>query len=89
MDEWAKNLWNNNKIVFFLLIPVILLIFFRNVIIDLLIKDSRKIGNEAEEKDRKLSQDETKANTQANQIIADADKKSENKPEVGEDWNKK
>ena len=88
MDQWAKDLWEKNKIVFFLLIPVILLIYFRSFFINLLLSDSRKIATEADQKDNQLSKEETQANSQSNQIIADANKLSDNKPPVTEDWNK-
>lgn len=88
MDSWIKKLWENNKIAFFLLIPIVLLVFFRNVIIDILLKDSRRIANETENKDKELLEDITKANAQANQIRDDANKLSENKEPIGEDWHK-
>lgn len=89
MDEWAKNLWNNNKIVFFLAIPILLLVYFRSFVINLLLHDSRKLAADAEAKDKVLTQQATQANAQADQLVDDAQKLNQNKQEVTEDWNKK
>lgn len=88
LDEKIKNLWNNNKIVFFLLIPLIALWYFRNVIIDLLVSSGNKVVTDTTKKSDELKHDQTVANTKADQIIADADAAAAKKPLVGEDWNK-
>lgn len=89
MDDKIKALWANNKILFFLLLPLVLLAIFRNVLISLLVSSGNKIVSDSTAKSDELKTEADKANTQANQIIADADKKSEDKPTVTEDWNKK
>lgn len=89
MDEKIKALWQNNKIVFFLLIPLIALWFARNVIINLLVSSGNNIVGDTTAKSDVLKHDETVANTQADQIKADADKAAATKPAVGEDWNNK
>ena len=88
MDEKIKNLWINNKVLFFILIPLIAVFFLRNIIIDLLISGGHKALDEAKKKSDELKNDSSVANTKANQIIEDANKASENKPKVTEDWNK-
>lgn len=89
MDAWIKNLWANNKIVFFLLIPLIALWFARNIIIGMLVDSGNKVVGDATAKSNELKTAEDIANAQANQIKADADAAAANKPAVGEDWNKK
>lgn len=89
MDEKIKNLYNNNKIVFFLLVPLIALYFCRNILIGLLVDNGNKIAGEAAKKSDELKSEEVAANSKADQIIADADKHAADKPAVGEDWNKK
>lgn len=87
MDEWIVNLYKNNKIVFFLLIPIVLLVVFRNVVIDLLVGSAHKVADEAKKKDDVLKADETKAND-----AADALRNQANAPKddtVDENWNKK
>lgn len=88
MDSWIKDLWNKNKVLFFLLIPLVLLAFFRSTIIGLLIKDSRKIEADTENKNSALLKQETEANSKANQLVEDSKALSENKPKVDEDWYK-
>lgn len=89
MDEKIKALWASNKLVFFLLIPLIALWFARNLIIDLLVKSGNKVMGETTTKSDALKSEQDVANAQANQIKADADAAAANKPPVGEDWNKK
>lgn len=89
MDQWAKDLWAKNKLVFILLIPLILLAVFRNVIIDLLVKSGNRVVGDATAKSDELKTAEDIANAQANQIKADADAAAAKKDPVGEDWNKK
>jgi hypothetical protein len=88
MDEKIKSLWQNNKILFFLLIPLILLWFGRNLLISLLVSSGNKVVGDSSKKSEELKQAETIANTKADQIIQDADQNAAKKPVVGEDWNK-
>lgn len=89
MDKKIQDLWQNNKIVFFLLLIPIALWFCRNLIVDLLIGSSKKTMEKAEEKSKELEKESLVANTQADQIIKDADKAAVKKDEVTEDWYKK
>lgn len=94
MDEKIKNLWNNNKLLFFLLLPIILIFVFRDLVISILIGSARKTAEEAKREDANLQ-------SQANQADRDADKlkgqvdnleddiKKRNENDIGEDWNKK
>lgn len=88
MDEKIKALWQNNKIVFFLLIPLIGLWFARNIIIGLLVDSGNKVVGDATEKSNELKSSQDVANAQADQAKADADKAAAKKDPVGEDWNK-
>lgn len=89
MDEKIKNLWQNNKIFFFILLPLIALWFARNIVIDLLVSSGNKAVGDASEKSDKLKSEQDVANTKADQIKADADKAADHREPVGEDWNKK
>lgn len=88
MDQWVKNLWEKNKIFFFLLLPIVLLVIFRNVVFDLLLGSARKIFDNAQKKDSELLKSQVEANAKADQIVEDANKLSNNKTEVAEDWHK-
>lgn len=89
MDQKIKDLWNNNKVLFFLLIPLVAVWFGRNIIIDLLVSSSNKVVGDATGKSDKLTHESDAANAQANQIKAQADVTAAKKDPVTEDWNKK
>ena len=93
LDEKLKTLWNNNRLTFFLVvIPLGLALLaykFRSFLIDILVKDSRKIGIETEQKDKVLAQQQAAAQAQAQQLVQQAQDLSKDKPEISEDWNKK
>lgn len=89
MDEKIKTLWQNNKLTFFLILPIIAIWFCRNVLISLLVSSGNKVVGDATEKSDQLKQEETVANTKADQIKADADKARQAMPVAGEDWNSK
>lgn len=91
LEDKVTDIWNNHKWLFVLVAIPLVILKFRSVIIELLVKDSRKILDDTTKKDDVLKQQQTAATTKADQIIADADKArkdSQNEP-VKEDWNKK
>lgn len=88
MDQKIKDLWNNNKLTFLLLIVPVLIAIFRNSLIDLLISNSKKIAADTQNQDTALATQEKQANDQANQIVESAEKLSQDPTKVTEDWNK-
>jgi len=85
MDQWLKNqwekinsdlktLWNNNRIFLILLIPLILIVKFRRILIDIIVNVSKQQVQDAKNKDAELKNKEDKANAQANNLISEADK---------------
>ncbi len=88
MNDKIKNLWNNNRLVFFLLIPFIALFFLRNILIDMLVSSGNKVVSDTSKKSDELKQESVVADTKANQIIEDADKARKDQPKVGQDWDK-
>lgn len=89
MLEKLKELWAKYKLVVIIAVPLLILGWFRDLIIDMLVSNSNKMVDKTKEQSDSLKTQETKVNAQADQVIADADKKSQDKPEVTEDWNKK
>jgi len=73
-----------------LLLPVIIL-KYRSIIIDLLIKDSNKIVNDTTKKDNVLASEQQAASVQADQILKDANdaKEKSDQETVTADWNVK
>lgn len=89
MDEKIKTLWANNKIFFFLLLPLIALWFARNFIISLLVDSGNKVVSDASRQSDGLKSEQDVANAKAEQLKEDADKARENTPKADEDWYKK
>lgn len=100
MDEkikalWAsavaklKEVWNKNKILFFIIIPLLIIAKFRDVIIQILVASGKKLMEQARKQDGQLRQEANDANNKANSLINQADGRDDNKPPVGEDWHKK
>jgi len=87
MDDWIKNLWKENKLVFFLLIPLILIIFFRDLIISLIVGNARKVANKAKAKDAELKAKADAANIEADKLKSQSDKAEDRiKKDPGLDW---
>jgi zona occludens toxin (predicted ATPase) len=94
MDEKIKGLWNSNKILFFLLIPIILIFVFRDLIMSILIGSARKVSENAKKEDEQLKSkaDEAERQSELEKQKADliADRIENRKEEdVSEDWHKK
>lgn len=85
------KLWKEKKWLFFLLLPVILIVMFRDVLISLIAAGGHKKVDEADVKDRDLAKKANEANVKADVIKAEADalekKIEDNKVEdIPEDW---
>lgn len=88
MDEKIKKLWAENKLVFFLLLPLIILFVFRDVVLAILTGSARKISQETAKKDADFKSQQDAANLEADRLRKEADEAGKEKPNVGEDWNK-
>lgn len=98
MDEKIKNLWNNNKLLFWILSPIILLLVlvlvFRDVVMAFLIGSARKTSQEARDASKGLEEKvhQTEMEAAKSQAEADAAKKrieERKESDISEDWNKK
>lgn len=87
MDTWIKNLWKNNKLLFIIAIPLILIVVLRDVIMNLLIGSARKIANKAKVEDSKLKAEEDRLNAEADKKREEADKLGEKADNVEKDEN--
>ena len=99
MDQILKNfwsklngdigeLWKNNKVFLIVFGVLILVVKFREVIINILVSSARRAMENAKEQDAVLKGNQDSANNAANQLRDDAVKLGENKPPVDENWNK-
>lgn len=91
MDTWIKQLWNNNKILFCLLLPLVLLFFFRDLILSFLVGSARLLVARAKEKDEALKDQLSDALNKADRLKDEADALGDtaNDLQIDEDWNKK
>jgi len=90
LEEKAKSL-SSNKLWFLLLLLPVIILKYRSIIIDLLIKDSNKIVNDTTKKDNVLASEQQAASVQADQILKDANdaKEKSDQETVTADWNVK
>ena len=94
MDEKLKELWNTNKLFFFLLLPLAILWFFKDLVFSILAGSARKTSEEARKQDEQLQSQSNQAATDAAKAQAAADAAAKRiadrkEGDVSEDWNKK
>jgi hypothetical protein len=82
------SIWSENKVFFFLFGAVILVIKFRDVLINLLVSSGKAEVKSDEKKDQKLAKEADDANKQADALVQQAQKLEEDKKPVAEDWYK-
>lgn len=91
---WAKlnsgvgNLWENNKIFVIIFGVIIFVIKFREVLISLIVADSKKIFDNATKESDGLKKQEDSYNSSADKLVEKAKQKTNNDT-VTEDWYKK
>ena len=88
-NQDAKSVWTNNKIFFIIFGVVLLVIKFRNVIIDLLLSSAKQIEADAKKEDSKLASQENQANTEADKLVQQAQEEPAKQPPVDVNWYKK
>lgn len=90
---WLKNLYESNKILFYTVIPlmgvIVLVIKFREILINILVKSSRDTLKKAEDTDKTLDEQATKSKQQADDLVKQADSEPSNEGSVDPDWDKK
>lgn len=89
MDQKIKDLWAKNKLLCILLFIPIVILMFREQIINLLLRSSRKIASDAQKTDDALAQQQAAQQAQGQALKQQGDDLgSKPKPPVTEDWNK-
>lgn len=83
------DLWNNHKIFLILFGLVIVIVKFREVLIDLLISGGKKDMEEARKKDAVLANEENRAKSDADALVKKAQEAPSKEQPVDTDWNKK
>lgn len=93
-DAKVKNWWINNKLMFFIALPLILMFFFRDILLAVLVGSARKTAADAKVEDADLLKKANQAaiDAAAAKQAADADQKSaadRKESDVPNDWFKK
>jgi hypothetical protein len=93
MEQWLENLYKKNKIIFFLLIPLVILVIFKNLIFSFLARSVKGEVKNAIKKDDELksTQDNLVKESEKHKALADAKKeeiKNNDAASVSEDWHK-
>lgn len=91
MDSFISNLWKNNKFLFFILIPLVIIWFFKDILLKLIVGVANKELDSTKEKNSNLKQEQDKMNDTANLHRANADKLEQdiNNISENEEWHKK
>lgn len=91
IENKVMDTWNNHKWLVIVVAVPVLLFKIRNIIIDLLLQDSKHIADQTVKKDQQLAKEESDDNTKANEIIkdADAEKKASDDQQVDDHWYEK
>lgn len=91
MDEKIKSMWQNNKILFFLLIIPITLWFLKDIIMSMLVRNANSELQETKDKDKELAADIDSAKAQAQVLKASSDQKEAEIAKIKDDadWNEK
>ena len=92
--DWTVSLWNKNKWLFFLFIPVVLIILFKDVILAVLQGQIHALVETAKKKDAELKAEANKMNNEANKLKADAGRDGKeidnlNNSDIPNDWHKR
>lgn len=82
----ASDLWSKYNI--FLIIPaaILLIIKYRDLIIDILLNSSKRVEDKAKKEDSKLATEENQAKTQADELVKKAAEEPSKEQPVSEDW---
>lgn len=87
VKEALKSLWEKHKLLIILMIPLILLVKFREVLMKWIAWTAKRDINKANEKDQNLLAKQNEANEAADKLRDLANKLSSDP--VDENWNKK
>lgn len=87
-QDW-KIIWDSGKGFFFAAGILILIVKFRDIIIDILLNSAKRLFSNATKKDAVLDNQETKDNNAANALVDQANKLPSNETPTSDDWNKK
>ncbi len=85
----AKDLWNNHKVFFVIFGALLLIVKFRDVLIDLLVSSAKNTLEDAKKEDGKLEGEENRAKSDADKLVQAAKEEPLKEKPVDADWYKK
>jgi zona occludens toxin (predicted ATPase) len=85
----AKSLWNDHKLFFIVFGVLVLIVKFRDILIDILVSSSKSTMEDAKKEDAKLSTQENQAKADADKAVQDAKDEPAKQTPVTDDWFKK
>jgi hypothetical protein len=90
IEAWLKQLYDSNKFVFYTVIPllgiILLSIKFRNILIDLLVKNSRSELESAETTDAALAQQAEQNKQEADKLSQEASQLPSQEGQTDSNW---
>lgn len=89
LKEQIASLWDKDKGWIVAIVAVGLFVKFRDILIDILINSAKRVKDDADKKDQKLSTEETQLKQQADAAVQDAQNESKKEKPVTDDWYKK
>jgi hypothetical protein len=94
IKNWLDDVYNSNKFLFYTVIPLVGLIYlvikYHNLLISLLIKNSKSVLTDQQAADAQAAQQAAATTAAADALVQQADNLPSQQPPVDEDWyNKK
>jgi hypothetical protein len=91
--NWIKKIYASNKILFYVIIPLALILLFivkfHQILIDLIIGNSKNVLKDAHAQDATLAAKATQDDSQANALVQQAQNLSNQQPTVKDNWYEK
>lgn len=88
LNSPLSTLWSENKMFFVVFIVIILIYKFQDVIIDVLVENSKSILNKTRNESASLKEASDLLNSKSNQLINESNELLNKKSKIDEDWHK-
>lgn len=89
MQMDAKELWADHKIFFIIFGVLLIVVKFRDLIIDILVSSAKRTVDSAKKEDSQLAKQEGDASKAADDLVAKANSEAGKEQPISDDWNKK
>lgn len=87
--SYIKGIWVQLTTMGIIVGAIVLIVEYRDILIDLLVNSSKRQVDSAKKEDQELADKENKANNAANALVDAANKLAQTQEQVDDDWNKK